>query len=436
MGGSAPKNTTQTSKVELPEWVNRAGAANYNFARGVSYRPYEPYRGDTVADMPAAGTQGQDYFMQNMGSFNDDTQRGIDSTTGLLGYTPEQIQAQQVQAGQFKNSDLSPYMNPYLENVESYALGNLDRARLGALNSNADRGFAAGAFGGSRQALTDAITNSESIRSAGELSAGIRNQGFNTSAGLLTGDLDRTLTAQRANQSAALTAGQSNQAAGLAGAQFRLGAAQQLGQQAQQGRQGLFQDYLGSQDVADRQRSFEQQNLDDQYKRFAEKRDYPIEQLNIRLAALGATPYGKTQTTIQSNPNTSSPFTSILGGVNTAAGLFSLFSDPRLKKNVKKVGKVGDLGVYDYQWKGQPSSAPKTRGLLSTDVRKKVPGAVGTDPMSGFDTVDYGHAISSQVAKLPDMGLLNPQPIPRKKGSRKSRNDQGLKRGTYARGLL
>ena len=79
----------------------------------------------------------------------------------------------------------------------------------------------------------------------------------------------------------------------------------------------------------------------------------------------------------------------ILGGLMGFGGKLISLSDRRAKKDIKKVGEVRGLGLYDFKYKG--SDKPQ-RGLMAQDVEKKVPDAVMTG-RDGFKRVDYGKAL-------------------------------------------
>lgn len=74
------------------------------------------------------------------------------------------------------------------------------------------------------------------------------------------------------------------------------------------------------------------------------------------------------------------------GGAALLSGLGSLFSDRRLKANIKRVG-THDLGIglytWDYAW-GAPGY-----GVMADEVEKVRPGAVSTHA-SGYKMVNYG----------------------------------------------
>jgi hypothetical protein len=84
---------------------------------------------------------------------------------------------------------------------------------------------------------------------------------------------------------------------------------------------------------------------------------------------------------------------SLLGGLFGlgAAGVYK-FSDRRLKKDIKKIGKTNDgQTLYSYKYKG--SDQPQI-GLMAQDVVKKKPEAVAFTP-SGLMAVDYDKALES-----------------------------------------
>jgi hypothetical protein len=81
----------------------------------------------------------------------------------------------------------------------------------------------------------------------------------------------------------------------------------------------------------------------------------------------------------------------ILGGLFGlgAAGVYK-YSDKRLKKNIKKIGKTDDgQNIYSYKYKGDDT--PQI-GLMAQEVAKKRPEAVAVTP-SGYLAVDYDKAL-------------------------------------------
>lgn len=75
-----------------------------------------------------------------------------------------------------------------------------------------------------------------------------------------------------------------------------------------------------------------------------------------------------------------------LGNIGIAAYGAGLFSDRRLKRNIKRVGSTDDgLGIYTYQyvWGG-----PVLMGVMADEVERVAPHAVGE--VGGYKTVNYG----------------------------------------------
>ena len=78
-------------------------------------------------------------------------------------------------------------------------------------------------------------------------------------------------------------------------------------------------------------------------------------------------------------------------GQNIATGLAAIFSDPRLKDNLRIVGKFNELDLYEWDWKPEfndtiVAMCPKI-GFISTQVKEFYPEYVGS--FGGFDTIDY-----------------------------------------------
>lgn len=128
-----------------------------------------------------------------------------------------------------------------------------------------------------------------------------------------------------------------------------------------------------------------QMELEDDYATYmeAEDADYNdltrVAQLGMGYGGVGGTSSG---TTTQSR--SLGPF-GILGNVLKVGGAIApLFSDRRLKENIKKVGETDvKIPVYSYNYKGDPT--PQV-GVMSDEVpRDKV-----IKHPSGYDMVDYG----------------------------------------------
>ena len=86
-----------------------------------------------------------------------------------------------------------------------------------------------------------------------------------------------------------------------------------------------------------------------------------------------------------SKTNKSNIIGSVLGG---------LFSDPRLKENIRKVDKIGPLDLVQWDWSKEAKPIVKdmpTHGFLSTQVKEHYPEFV--HQYGGFDVIDYPNLI-------------------------------------------
>lgn len=449
MAPKTPSKTTQVSEVKLPKWVDAASQSNYKFAEDIANKPLQQFQGDTVADLSPETLKAFDFFKQNMGAGSGAFNNAADTFKALTGFsaTPLKVGAstvdnqnvnstnvasQAVKAGMLKDVNIDDYMNPWIDNVETKALGALDDSRIQALMGNADAASKANAFGGSRSAIVDAVTNSESAKSAGLLSADLRKSGFDTAMGLAGKDIDSRLTADMFNADGSLKAQGMNQAAGLAASTSNASndlAAKLANQgtaldaskanssnalQAALASAGIRMNAgAGALDVGGAQRDMFKENvaglstigstkqnqaqkeIDANVAKFAEKEGYDLERLNILLSSLGMSPYGKTETTTKTG-QAGSPGTDWaqlgMGGLSFLAGL-PMMSDRDAKTDIERLGKdkVTGLTMYAYRYKKDPKTYPKVVGPMAQDVEKQYPGS--TRRINGKLIIDMVAAI-------------------------------------------
>ena len=263
-GGGGPQ--TVTNKTELPAWVNQGGAENLEYAKQVAARPYEAYAGPTVAGLTADQTSAMDWIRANSTGAAD----AISGATRAI-------------TGGNLTSTAQSLLNPYLGNVEAGAEAQLQRSADQAQNDLASRAASAGAFGGTRFGVQSAELAGNTARQAGDLSANIRSQGWNTAV--------QTALAQAAGVTQGATAGQT---AGLTGA----GALASAGALQQNQAQTEMNAALAN---------------------WQQARDYPLEQLAIRQSALSATPYGGTTSSTQPLNRGNQAMTGLSGAATGAA---------------------------------------------------------------------------------------------------------------------
>ena len=78
--------------------------------------------------------------------------------------------------------------------------------------------------------------------------------------------------------------------------------------------------------------------------------------------------------------------------VGNVASNAIMLSDRRAKKDIKKVGNVKGLGVYEYRYKGAEKGSPIQMGLMAQEVKKRTPDAI-VDRPDGLMAVDYSKAL-------------------------------------------
>tara|TARA_R110000803_G_scaffold56920_1_gene114476 strand:+ start:4512 stop:5426 length:915 start_codon:yes stop_codon:yes gene_type:complete len=252
-------------------------------------------------------------------------------TAAGLGYQPQQInaatagqlspiQAQQINAGQLAGANLQAYQNPYEQQVVNQSLSDIERQRQMQQNMMGAQAQSANAFGGSRFGIAEAETNRAFADQAARTASGLRLGGYQNAQQMAQQDLASQMQAQTANQQAALSAGttsaqmqqqtnlanqqanmqsqMANQQAGLGGAQFRLGAANQLGDLSNL---GFGMGRQVNQDLAVQgamQQALQQQLIDASRAQYQDYTQAPIQALQTQLGAYGGSQTGEqTQTT-------------------------------------------------------------------------------------------------------------------------------------------
>lgn len=169
--------------------------------------------------------------------------------------------------------NIAQFMNPYQQMVTGQTLQDLERQRQMQMNTIGQQASQAGAFGGSRQGVAEALTNEGFARQGAQAFGNLQQQGFNTALG----------AAQQQQQTQLNAANQMGQLANL-GFGFGTQLNQQLGQQGalQQGLQQMLIDAAKG-----------------QYNTFT---GAPGQALNLPLAAVGAANMGQQSQTQSYKP--------------------------------------------------------------------------------------------------------------------------------------
>lgn len=304
---------------------------------------YQPMQNPVTAPMAQPG---QNVFNQSADAYT----AALQGTQGSMNYQPQNVSAQNVSAQNVGTqfgynpstvqadtaaSAMGAYNNPYTQQVIDSSMGDLERQRQMQQRTMGAQATAAGAFGGSRQGIAEAETNRAYAEKGGQLAAQLRQQGFTTALGAgqqdvanrlnagianqnatgraaefgqqlglqgQTANQNTGLQAGIANQNAGLQAGIANQNAGLQGAQFRMGAAGQMGNLSNLGF-GYGTQLANAQSTLGAQQQQMMQNLINasrgQYSGFT---GAPNAALGTLFGGLGSVPGGQGTTTNRSQP--------------------------------------------------------------------------------------------------------------------------------------
>ncbi len=257
---------TTSSQVQIPGFINEQARKNLAFGNTVANRPFEQYGGETVAPLTADQIAAADWMRSNLGAYSGYANEGLGKLSDLAG-------------------SARALLNPYLGDVERAALTAFGHEGAAQMNRLAES--AGNAFGGSRYGVAEGVLGAQLAEKAGEISAGIRSAGWDKAISGALAQGSGLVSGAATGENIAESAGR-----GL----FGVGTAEQQQTQAE---------------------------MTDLWRRWQEKRDYPLEQLQILQEALAATPYS-TKTT-QTTPTTQNIAGNVLGGIGTIATIASLF---------------------------------------------------------------------------------------------------------------
>tara|TARA_Y100001938_G_C8052214_1_gene412427 strand:- start:33 stop:1079 length:1047 start_codon:yes stop_codon:yes gene_type:complete len=312
-GGSQSLPTESTTRtISMPEFsdpyyrrmLQGAENAMLPFNPITGQDRYTPYPGERIApssmygDIGASRAMTRGIAQTGIAGMPEAMQSGRVGMTAAnlgIGYTDQAVdrlrQTGQYSPTTFSSSMAQKYMSPYMQNVVDV---QKDQARrdfnISQARRNADA-VSAGAFGGSRRGVVDALAQEELQRQLGNIQATGQQQAFEQAA--------RQFEADRADRQFGI--GQR-----LAGEQAALGAARQLGGMGQQfanigaglatlGERQRAADIQGAQllDVIGRDiRAEDQARLDLSYEDFIRQREYPQQQYERIAAILRGLPAG------------------------------------------------------------------------------------------------------------------------------------------------
>lgn len=138
-------------------------------------------------------------------------------------FTVDPAQLQQMRARSTLDYNINDYMNPFTTGVIDAQAGDIERARQLAGRNDAAQAMGAGAFGGSRSAIQNAVTNAEYDRNQASNSAQMRQAAYNDARNLIGQDIGYANNADAANMAQAYQLAFGNAGIQNANSQFNAG---------------------------------------------------------------------------------------------------------------------------------------------------------------------------------------------------------------------
>ena len=374
----------KTSTTSIPQYQEDAQKDVYALARQASAPgSFMPIRNplDYVA-----GENQLDRTVENMalGLQQDPNLANLQNVAGMSAPMVDTASVGNLTPGLLSNTDLTPYQNPFQQQVIDNTLLDLDRARQMAVGQDQDRAISAGAFGGSRSGVLEAETNRNFADRAADISSRLRQQGFDRATRLAEGDIGRQTSADQFNLGFDQRAALMNPELAL---RDRAMDANLYGQLVDQPyRQiGLLSGLAG------RDRSIEQAQKDAQFNEFMRRQNDQARRLGLLTSGVSGVPILPTTTNRKKTG-----FGDVLGAVANIGASFAggMGSDKRMKTNIKKLGTVNGINIYSWTWNklaqsmGWDKKYQYNVGVMAQEV-KHIPGAVQEDE-NGYLLVNYG----------------------------------------------
>ncbi len=203
---------------------------------------------------PAMVQPGQSVAQTSADTFNT----AVNATNAAMNFQP----------GTIAGADLTQYQNPYQQQVIDNNLASMNRANQMALNNVGADATGAGAYGGSRQAVAEALTNADFNNQATQMINQQNQAGFQNAQNMAQYDIGNQFNRQNAV----------------------LNAANQMGGLSQQGfnYDQTINNNLSS--VGNQQQNLIQQLINAANGQYGDIINYGENMLQLPLAAIGAAP--------------------------------------------------------------------------------------------------------------------------------------------------
>jgi hypothetical protein len=273
-GGSRPQQPTEQNIVQssLPKYFEPYAIDMIKRAEAESKREYTPYEGQRLADENTDTARSREIArgvaeggIAGLDTAQAGTSAGMGRALEGLGFKSQDFGTEQAQQ----------YMSPYLQNVldvqKQQAVLDFNRAQAG----RDAQAVQAGAFGGSRGAVQQALAGEALQRQLGDIQATGQQKAFEQAQQQFQRDRDAQMQAEKM---------------GLSAAESLSGQSAQLAALGEKARAGDIESAQLLEKIAKDRQAREQAGLDLSYEDFVRQRDMPREDLTFLSSILRGVP--------------------------------------------------------------------------------------------------------------------------------------------------
>lgn len=371
------QNSTSTTTPNNPSWITDPVQSLVGQISNLGTTDPQQY----VASASPLQQQAFNQGAATLGNTSSLMGAGADAIRAGMGAAAPMVEGTSFKAASLLDN-LDAYVNPELNNVVRNALENYDVSAGQQQAQYAAQGAKNKAFGGSRYGIGESSLLSDLVRGRATTEGNLRSDAYGNAFNYSNLDAARRQEADMFKAQAAMQAALANQSSQNSALDRQLTGGNSLANigSAQDASSRANTSLLS--DLGAAQRSISQSQA-----------TAPLSLLQAQTALLSGLPLsqfvGSTTTGNSSGTTTSNPslLQAIGQGAQTAANVAMLFSDRRLKENVKRIGRRPDgLGIYEYNYIWSPE---RQVGVMADEVQQVKPHAVIPHP-SGFLMVDYG----------------------------------------------
>jgi len=380
------ETTATNTSTQIPDWLTSAAQGAVGRAQDLSNRQYDPYTGQVVATPGAdiqqsyqqvRDLQGQQQpaydaskaaFTGMLGQVAPITAGGVNDTAGQLygGYQQNVMNPAQGLLGGYLQggpataaqvgANAQALMNPYTQQVIDPTIAAGQQQLALANQGIAGQANNVGAFGGSRQGVQQGVATAQTAlgtqQQIGNLLSSGWGQALTPSAqlALQSGQQAYGAAGLLANLGAQGYGAAQQQAGNIANTNLQAGltSAQQLPGVATAEQAAAQKDASLLQTIGAAQQNQQQQQLNAQMGQFYEQQNWPVQNLDLLLGAVGGVPYSTTGTGV--NTATQNLNKNVAGGAvggalsGAATGAAVSGGNPYVAAGGAVIGLLGSLG--------------------------------------------------------------------------------------------